>query len=60
MDTVDNTINDHELTTASSWTELSAVFTLPAGQQSATIYCIMDWGGTGYCSDLTFRAMRHS
>jgi hypothetical protein len=60
MDTVDNTINDHELTTATSWTELSAVFTVPANQDSATIYCIMAWGGTGYCSDLTFRAMHHT
>jgi hypothetical protein len=60
MDTVDNTINDHELTTASSWTELSAVFKVPAKQGSATIYCIMAWGGTGYCSDLTFRAMHRA
>jgi serine/threonine-protein kinase len=60
LDTVDNTINDHEQTTAGKWTELSAVFKVPAGQSSATVYCIMAWGGVGYCSDLTFRAMRHS
>jgi Carbohydrate binding domain len=60
MDTVDNTINDHDGTTAGSWTELSAVFKVPPDQSSATIYCIMESGGTGYCSGLSFRAMHHS
>jgi hypothetical protein len=60
MDPGDNTINDHEMTTSGSWTELSAVYKVPVNEDSATIYCIMDWGGVGYCSDLSFRAMHHS
>lgn len=60
MDPADDKINDHQLTTARTWTRLSAVYVVPAGQHSAEIYCIMAWGGTGYCSDLTFRAMHRS
>jgi hypothetical protein len=60
MDPSDDKINDHQLTTAKTWTKLSAVYKVPAGQHSAEIYCIMAWGGTGYCSDITFRAMHRS
>jgi hypothetical protein len=60
LDPSDDKINDHQLSTAKTWTRLSAVYLVPAGQHSAEIYCIMAWGGTGYCSDLTFRAMHRS
>jgi serine/threonine protein kinase, bacterial len=60
MDPANDKINDHGSTTARSWTRLSAVYTVPAGQHSAAVYCIMAWGGTGYCSDLSFRAVHRA
>jgi serine/threonine protein kinase, bacterial len=60
LDPADDKINDHALVTTKTWTELSAIYTAPRGVHSATIYCIMAWGGTGYCSDLSFRAMHRA
>ena len=60
MDTADPTIRGQQVTTSASWQELSATYKVPAGQTSVAIFCIMHQGGTGYCSDFSFRAMHHS
>ena len=60
MDTADPTIRGQQVTTSPSWVQLSATYKVPAGQTSVAIFCIMHEGGTGYCSDFSFRAMHHS
>jgi serine/threonine protein kinase, bacterial len=38
--------------------KLSLDFTVPSGQTSAVIFCVQRRGGSGYCSDLSVRALR--
>jgi serine/threonine-protein kinase len=44
----------------SSWRKLSVQFSVPQGEDSAIIFCVMQQGGTGYCSDMTVYAMHRS
>ncbi len=43
-----------------SWHKLSVQFSVPPGQDSAIIFCVMRQGGTGYCSDMTVYAMHRT
>jgi len=49
---------DHsQATTASSWTELPLSFTEGAGRTTVEIYCWQADAGTGYCSNISLRAL---
>jgi serine/threonine protein kinase, bacterial len=43
-----------------SWRQGSVVFTLGAGQNSAQIFCVEGKGGSGYCANISFRAMHRT
>jgi hypothetical protein len=53
-----DTTGDHSsATTSNSWTELPRTFTEGAGHTTVEIYCWQADAGTGYCSDISLRAL---
>jgi hypothetical protein len=43
-----------------TWEKLSVVYTAGTGQTTAEVFCIMKAGGTGFCTDMSFRAIERS
>jgi hypothetical protein len=42
---------------SASWAKLSVNFIVPRGQSSAVVFCVQRRGGTGYCSNISVRAL---
>jgi serine/threonine-protein kinase len=53
----DGTGDHSSATTSDSWTELPRRFTEGAGHTTVEIYCWQADAGTGYCSDISLRAL---
>jgi hypothetical protein len=43
--------------TSPAWQHGSEIFRLGKGQTSAKVFCVQQGGATGYCANITFRAM---